>query len=34
MADNPGKSQVMLLGMREQPKLTLEINDIAIPPHG
>ena len=27
----PGKIQVMFLGMREQPKLTLEINDITIP---
>ena len=31
MAANPGKFQVMLLGMREQPKLALEINDINIP---
>ena len=31
MAANPGKFQVMLLGMREQPKLTLEINNITIP---
>ena len=31
MAANPGKLQVMFLGMREQPKLTLEFNDITIP---
>ena len=31
MAANPGKFQVMFLGMREQPKLTLEINNITIP---
>ena len=31
MAANPGKFQVMFLGMREQPKLTLEINDITSP---
>ena len=31
MAANPGKFQVILLGMREQPKLILEINDTAIP---
>ena len=31
MAANPGKFQVMFLGMREQPKLALEINDINIP---
>ena len=30
MAANPGKFQVMILGMREQPKLTLEINDITV----
>ena len=31
MAANPGKFQAMFLGMREQPKLTLEINNITIP---
>ena len=31
MAANLGKFQVMFLWMREQPKLTLEINDITIP---
>ena len=31
MAANAGKFQVMFLGMREQPKLTIEINDTAIP---
>ena len=31
MAANPGKFQVMFLGMREQPKLALEINNITIP---
>ena len=31
MAASPGKFQVMLLGMREQLKLTLKINDITIP---
>ena len=31
MAANPSKFQVMVLGMREQTKLTLEINDITIP---
>ena len=31
MAANPGKFQVMFLGMKEQPKLTLEITDITIP---
>ena len=31
MAANHGKFQVMFLGMREQLKLTLEINDITIP---
>ena len=31
MAANPGKSHVMFLGMREQPKITLKINEIAIP---
>ena len=31
MAANLGKFQVMFLGMREQPKLTREINDRAIP---
>ena len=31
MAANPGKFQVMFLGMKEQPKLTLKINDITIP---
>ena len=31
MAANPGKFQVMFLGIIEQLKLTLEINDIAIP---
>ena len=31
MAANPGKLQVMFLGMIEQPKLTLEINDRTIP---
>ena len=31
MATNPGKFQVMFLGMREQLKFTLEINDVTIP---
>ena len=31
MAANPGKFQVMFLGMRKQPRLTLEITDITIP---
>ena len=31
MAANPSKFQVMFLGMREHPKLSLEINDITIP---
>ena len=31
MAANPGKFQVIFLWMREQPKLTLEINDILSP---
>ena len=31
MAANPGKLQVMFLGMGEQPKFTLEINEITIP---
>ena len=31
MAANPGKFQVIFFGMREQPKLILEINDITIP---
>ena len=31
MAANPGKFQVMFLGMREQPILTLKISDITIP---
>ena len=31
MAANPGKFQVMILGMREQPKLALKINDITVP---
>ena len=30
MVANPGKFQVMFLGMREQSKFTLEINDITI----
>ena len=32
MAVNPGKFQVMFLGMREQPKLSLEITDRTTPP--
>ena len=31
MAVNPGKFQVMLLGMRDQPKLTFEVDDRTIP---
>ena len=31
MATNPGKFQVIFLGIREQPKLILEINDTTIP---
>ena len=31
MAANPGRFQVMFLGMREPPKLILEINDTPIP---
>ena len=31
MVANPDKFQAMFLGMREQPKLTLGINDITIP---
>ena len=31
MAANPGKSHVMFLGMREQLKITLKINEITIP---
>ena len=31
IATNPGKFQVIFLGMREQPKLILEINDTTMP---
>ena len=31
MEADPSKFQVMFLGMREQPKFTLEINDVTIP---
>ena len=31
VAANPGKFQVMFLGMREQANFTLKINDITIP---
>ena len=31
MAANPVEVQVLYLGMREQPKLILEIDDITIP---
>ena len=31
MAANPGKFQDIFLGIKEQPKLILEINDITIP---
>ena len=31
MAANPGKFQVIFFGMREQPKLILEINDTTTP---
>ena len=34
MAASPGKVRVMFLGMRVQLKLTLEINDVAIPDMG
>ena len=32
MAANPGKFQVLFLGMREQPKLIFEINDTTVLP--
>ena len=31
MAASPNKFQLIFLGMREQPKLTLMINDITFP---